>query len=117
MPTYEYECANCETNHEVVQKMSDPTLTECPACGESGLRKLFHNVGVVFKGSGFYRTDSRDAKKSNTGSTTSSSTSTATSTTTSDSSGNSSTSTPAASTTSSTKSSSTTSGSSASTTS
>ena len=67
MPTYEYECSNCETTHEVVQKMSDPTLTECPACGESGLRKLFHNVGVVFKGSGFYRTDSRDAKTSNTG--------------------------------------------------
>lgn len=59
MPTYEYECSKCAATHEVVQKMSDPTLTECPVCGHSPIRKLFTGVGVVFKGSGFYRTDSR----------------------------------------------------------
>lgn len=64
MPTYEYSCASCDTTHEVQQKMSDPTLTDCPSCGESGLRKLFSGVGIHFKGSGFYRTDSRDAKSS-----------------------------------------------------
>ena len=74
MPTYEYACSNCDTTHEIQQKMSDPTLTECPACGESTLRKLFRGVGIHFKGSGFYRTDSRDSKSS-TSSTTSSSTS------------------------------------------
>lgn len=80
MPTYEYACANCDTTHEVQQKMSDPTLTECPACGESGLRKLFSGVGIHFKGSGFYRTDSRDTKTSTSSSaTSSSSTSTSTS--------------------------------------
>ncbi len=64
MPTYEYACSTCETTHEVQQKMSDPTLTECPACGQPTLRKLFSGVGVHFKGSGFYRTDSREAAKS-----------------------------------------------------
>lgn len=62
MPTYEYACSTCDTNHEVVQPITDATLTVCPVCGEPGLRKLFSNVGVVFKGSGFYRTDSRDKK-------------------------------------------------------
>lgn len=61
MPTYEYTCSSCETNHEIVQKMSDPTLTECPDCGKPTLRKVFNGVGVVFKGSGFYRTDSRSS--------------------------------------------------------
>ena len=74
MPTYEYACSNCESNHEIVQSMSDPTLTTCPSCGQETLRKQFGNVGVVFKGSGFYRNDSRD-KKSNTGGSSSSSTS------------------------------------------
>ncbi len=64
MPTYEYWCANCDTKHEIQQSMSDDTLTVCPSCGESTLRKLFNNVGVVFKGSGFYRNDSRDKKSS-----------------------------------------------------
>ena len=64
MPTYEYACSTCDTTHEVQQKMTDATLTECPACGYSNLRKLFTNVGVVFKGSGFYRNDSRDARPS-----------------------------------------------------
>ncbi len=64
MPTYEYACSSCDTTHEVQQKMSDPTLTVCPVCGKPTLRKLFSGVGIHFKGSGFYRTDSRDAKSS-----------------------------------------------------
>lgn len=64
MPTYEYVCNACGSDHEVVQSMSDPSLTECPDCGAPGLRKLFRGVGVHFKGSGFYRTDSRDSKGS-----------------------------------------------------
>ena len=64
MPTYEYACAACDTKHEIQQSMSDDTLTICPTCGESTLRKLFNNVGVVFKGSGFYRNDSRDKTSS-----------------------------------------------------
>jgi putative FmdB family regulatory protein len=64
MPTYEYQCKSCGTNHEVVQKFGDDSLTECPSCG-GPLRKVFGAVGVVFKGSGFYKTDSRtSAKKS-----------------------------------------------------
>ena len=59
MPTYEYSCPSCGEQQEIVQSMSDPTLTDCPLCGKPGLRKLFNGVGVVFKGSGFYRTDSR----------------------------------------------------------
>ena len=64
MPTYEYACGSCDTKHEIVQKMTDPTLTECPECGQPTLRKLFNGVGVVFKGSGFYRTDSRTSGSS-----------------------------------------------------
>ena len=63
MPTYEYTCASCETKHDIVQKMTDPTLTDCPSCGQPTLRKVFGGVGVVFKGSGFYRTDSRSGDK------------------------------------------------------
>ena len=63
MPTYEYACGSCDAHHEIVQKMTDPTLTDCPDCGQPTLRKLFNGVGVVFKGSGFYRTDSRSADK------------------------------------------------------
>lgn len=85
MPTYEYACSACGANHEVVQKMSDPTLTHCPDCGEETLRKLFHNVGVVFKGSGFYRTDSRDSKSKSTSSTSSSSSTTSSTTSSADS--------------------------------
>ena len=69
MPTYEYACSTCATNHEVVQPITDATLTSCPVCGDPGLRKLFSNVGVVFKGSGFYRTDSRDKKSDSAAST------------------------------------------------
>ena len=64
MPTYEYACSSCDTTHDIVQKMTDPTLTECPACGEPTLRKLFNGVGVVFKGSGCYRNDSRSSGSS-----------------------------------------------------
>ena len=60
MPTYEYACAECGERLEAVQKFSDDPLTECPACG-GRLRKVFSPVGIVFKGSGFYRTDSRSS--------------------------------------------------------
>lgn len=64
MPTYEYACSACDATHEVQQKMTDPTLTACPVCGDAGVRKLFTGVGVHFKGSGFYRTDSRSGSGS-----------------------------------------------------
>lgn len=63
MPTYEYLCQDCDQPLEVFQSFSDDALTDCPACGGS-LKKVFGSVGVVFKGSGFYRTDSRDSKSS-----------------------------------------------------
>lgn len=58
MPTYAYRCRDCGHDLEAVQKFTDDPLTVCPNCGGS-LRKLFSPVGVVFKGSGFYRNDSR----------------------------------------------------------
>jgi putative FmdB family regulatory protein len=61
VPTYEYRCTACGADHAIVQKMTDPTLTTCPSCGADELRKQFSGVGVMFKGSGFYRTDSRDS--------------------------------------------------------
>jgi putative FmdB family regulatory protein len=67
MPTYQYRCTECGTDLEAVQKFSDPALTECPTCHGS-LRKVFNAVGVVFKGSGFYRTDSRPKEGASTGS-------------------------------------------------
>ena len=63
MPTYEYACADCGHDLEAVQSFSDDPLTVCPECGGT-LRKVFGNVGVVFKGSGFYRTDSRKSSDS-----------------------------------------------------
>ncbi|GGL92106.1 FmdB family zinc ribbon protein [Micromonospora yangpuensis] len=60
MPTYQYACTACGHQLEAVQSFADEPLTECPAC-EGRLRKVFNSVGVVFKGSGFYRTDSRAA--------------------------------------------------------
>lgn len=63
MPTYQYRCTECGEDLEAVQKFSDPALTTCPVCGGQ-LRKVFNAVGVVFKGSGFYRTDSRNGSKS-----------------------------------------------------
>ena len=58
MPAYSYACTECEHRFDTVQSFSDPTLTACPQCS-GRLRKLFSSVGIVFKGSGFYRTDSR----------------------------------------------------------
>jgi putative FmdB family regulatory protein len=63
MPTYQYRCTECGEDLEAVQKFNDPALTTCPTCGGQ-LRKVFNAVGVVFKGSGFYRTDSRNGSKS-----------------------------------------------------
>lgn len=64
MPIYEYKCSTCGTHHEVMQKFSDPLLTECPECG-GPLRKLISNTSFVLKGSGWYATDyaSPDRKK------------------------------------------------------
>src|SRR6266545_3960668 len=62
MPTYEYRCTDCEEHLEVVQSFSDDPLTRCPNCGGQ-LRKVFSPVGIVFKGSGFYKTDSRGSGK------------------------------------------------------
>ena len=64
MPTYEYACTACGHELEAVQKFSDDPLTECPECG-SPLRKVYGAVGIVLKGSGFYKTDSRAANGSN----------------------------------------------------
>jgi putative FmdB family regulatory protein len=63
VPTYAYACKDCDHAFDIVQSFSDSSLTECPEC-KGALRKKFNSVGVVFKGSGFYRTDSRDAKGS-----------------------------------------------------
>jgi putative FmdB family regulatory protein len=63
VPTYAYACTNCDNRFEVQQSFSDAALTECPQC-QGRLRKLFNSVGIVFKGSGFYRTDSRNRAKS-----------------------------------------------------
>ncbi|OQO92608.1 FmdB family transcriptional regulator [Saccharomonospora piscinae] len=71
MPTYQYACKECDHRFEVVQSFSDASLTDCPEC-EGALRKLYGSVGVIFKGSGFYRTDSRSDSKSGNGSSTSS---------------------------------------------
>ena len=62
MPTYQYTCTGCGEPLEAVQKFSDAPLTVCPACG-GRLRKVFSAVGIVFKGSGFYRTDSRNGSR------------------------------------------------------
>ena len=75
MPTYQYACTDCDHAFEQVQSFSEDSLTTCPAC-EGHLRKIFNAVGVVFKGSGFYRTDSRaDAKKATSGGSTATKTS------------------------------------------
>jgi putative FmdB family regulatory protein len=63
VPTYAYACKDCSHAFDIVQSFTDSTLTSCPEC-QGTLRKKFNSVGVVFKGSGFYRTDSRDAKGS-----------------------------------------------------
>jgi putative FmdB family regulatory protein len=63
MPTYEYACRDCGSHLEVVQSFSDDPLTECPHCGGQ-LRKVFGSIGITFKGSGFYKTDSRSGSSS-----------------------------------------------------
>ena len=68
MPTYQYACTECGEPLEVVQKFSDDALTECPACG-GRLRKIFSPAAIVFRGSGFYRTDSRSSSSATTTST------------------------------------------------
>ena len=100
MPTYQYACTECGHAFEQFQSFSDDALTECPEC-QGRLRKLFNAVGVVFKGSGFYRTDSRSAPAS-----AEPAKSGASSSSSSDSSSSTSSSTPAASTSSSSSSSS-----------
>ena len=64
VPTYQYACTECRERTEVVQRFSDEPLTVCTACG-GRVRKVFSPVGIVFKGSGFYRTDSRAAVGAN----------------------------------------------------
>ena len=78
MPTYQYACTACDHRFDAVQSFTDASLTECPECGGK-LRKLYGSVGVVFKGSGFYRTDSRKESSSSTSSDSSKSTTSSTS--------------------------------------
>ncbi len=75
MPTYEYRCKECGHELEVVQSFSDDPLETCPEC-QGALKKVYGNVGISFKGSGFYKTDSRGGKKSTTAASSSSSTAT-----------------------------------------
>lgn len=63
MPTYSYACTECDNRFDIVQSFSDDSLTVCPQCSGK-LRKLFNTVGIVFKGSGFYRNDSRGSSSS-----------------------------------------------------
>ncbi|MFF5427461.1 MULTISPECIES: FmdB family zinc ribbon protein [unclassified Streptomyces] len=63
MPTYQYQCTECGEGLEAVQKFTDDALTECPSC-KGRLKKVFSAVGIVFKGSGFYRNDSRGSSSS-----------------------------------------------------
>ena len=74
MPTYEYRCKSCGEELEAVQSFTDDPLTECPACGGL-LRKVFGSIGITFKGSGFYKTDSRAGSASRSSSSSSSSSS------------------------------------------
>ena len=67
MPTYEYRCKDCGNHLEVVQSFTDDALTECPAC-KGTLKKVFGSIGITFKGSGFYKTDSRSSSSSKSGS-------------------------------------------------
>lgn len=90
MPTYQYLCTECGHAFEQVQKFSDDALTTCPEC-TGKLRKVFNSVGVVFKGSGFYKTDSKSSSSaSSTPSTPAASSTSSTSSSSSSSSGESS---------------------------
>lgn len=81
MPTYEYRCADCSEELEIKQSFSDAALTTCPSC-QGDLRKVFGAAGVVFKGSGFYRNDSRATPSSSSSSSSPSTSSTSSSSTT-----------------------------------
>ncbi|MER5783403.1 FmdB family zinc ribbon protein [Streptomyces mobaraensis] len=74
MPTYQYQCTECGEGLEAVQKFTDDALTVCPSC-DGRLKKVFSAVGIVFKGSGFYRNDSRGSSSSSTPASSSSKTS------------------------------------------
>jgi len=63
MPTYDYVCKKCNHQFEAFQKMSDPHLTTCPACGGDVMRKIGTGAGMIFKGSGFYQTDYKSKSK------------------------------------------------------
>ena len=63
MPTYGYRCTNCGHQFEIFQRMSDDSLKVCPNCGQATLKTVVYPAGVVFKGSGFYKTDSRSGGK------------------------------------------------------
>ncbi|MFF2192430.1 FmdB family zinc ribbon protein [Streptomyces sp. NPDC058157] len=80
MPTYQYQCTECGEGLEAVQKFTDEALTVCPSC-DGRLKKVFSAVGIVFKGSGFYRNDSRGASSSSTPASKSSSASSSSTTT------------------------------------
>ena len=95
MPTYQYACTECDHRFDAVQSFSDSALTECPQCSGK-LRKLYGAVGVVFKGSGFYRTDSRSSSSSTSSSSTTTKTSESSSSSTPSTSSSSSSSAPAA---------------------
>ncbi|MEU8782144.1 FmdB family zinc ribbon protein [Streptomyces sp. NPDC048637] len=88
MPTYQYQCTECGEGLEAVQKFTDDALTECPACN-GRLKKVFSAVGIVFKGSGFYRNDSRGSSSSSSPAKSSSSGATSSSDSSSSSSGSS----------------------------
>ena len=77
MPTYQYQCTECGEGLEAVQKFTDDALTECPNC-QGRLKKVFSAVGIVFKGSGFYRNDSRGSSSSSSPASSKPSTSTST---------------------------------------
>lgn len=96
MPTYSYACTECGNRFDAVQAFSDDALTTCPKCSGK-LRKLFGSVGVVFKGSGFYRTDNRESGKSSSNGSSAKSSDSSSSSTSSDSSSSSSTSSSASS--------------------
>lgn len=83
MPTYQYQCTECGEGLEAVQKFTDDALTECPQC-KGRLKKVFSAVGIVFKGSGFYRNDSRGSSSSSSPASKTSTPSSSTSSSTSD---------------------------------
>ncbi|MDN3266118.1 FmdB family zinc ribbon protein [Streptomyces sp. MA15] len=84
MPTYQYQCTECGEGLEAVQKFTDDALTECPDC-QGRLKKVFSAVGIVFKGSGFYRNDSRGSSSSSSSASSKSSGSSSSSSSSSDS--------------------------------